>query len=202
MALRLEPAERAALADLLLALGPEAPTLCAGWQARHLAAHLVLRESKPLAAMGITLRPLRPLTEKTLRRLADGDFALLVERIRTGPPWWSPAGLPALREAVNGIEFFVHHEDVRRARPGWQPRPLPAAVEDELWRRLRRLAPLVARGAAATGRSRAVELRRTDTGDVIRTRRSQAAVTVVAGPPSELLLWIFGRRDHARVTTS
>src|SRR5690606_24047731 len=36
-------AERHALADLLMAVGPDAPTLCAGWTTAHLAAHLVVR---------------------------------------------------------------------------------------------------------------------------------------------------------------
>ena len=36
--------ERAQLAQALLDVAPDAPTLCEGWQARHLAAHIVLRE--------------------------------------------------------------------------------------------------------------------------------------------------------------
>ena len=47
--------EREALCDLLTDLGPEAPTLCAGWRTRDLAAHLVLRERRPDAAPGILL---------------------------------------------------------------------------------------------------------------------------------------------------
>ena len=45
--------ERQELCDLLLEVGPEAPTLCAGWTTRDLAAHLVVRESRPVAAVGI-----------------------------------------------------------------------------------------------------------------------------------------------------
>ncbi len=37
------PIERAALADLMAELGPDAPTLCEGWTTRDLAAHLVVR---------------------------------------------------------------------------------------------------------------------------------------------------------------
>jgi len=36
--------ERLELCDLLLELGPDAPTLCEGWTTADLAAHLVLRE--------------------------------------------------------------------------------------------------------------------------------------------------------------
>ena len=45
--------ERGRLCDLLLEVGPDAPTLCEGWTAADLAAHLVIRERKPLAAPGI-----------------------------------------------------------------------------------------------------------------------------------------------------
>jgi hypothetical protein len=39
--------ERLALAALLDQTGPDAPTLCAGWQTRDLAAHVMLRERRP-----------------------------------------------------------------------------------------------------------------------------------------------------------
>jgi uncharacterized protein (TIGR03083 family) len=39
-------AERAALCDLFDEVGPDAPTLCAGWTTRDLAAHLVIRERR------------------------------------------------------------------------------------------------------------------------------------------------------------
>ena len=32
------------------------------------------------------------------------------------PPRWSPMALPPLDRAVNTLEYFVHHEDIRRAR--------------------------------------------------------------------------------------
>ena len=44
---RFVQSERKALADLLAALGPDAPTLCTGWETRDLAAHIVLRERRP-----------------------------------------------------------------------------------------------------------------------------------------------------------
>lgn len=45
--------QRAALVELLHASGPQAPTLCDGWTAYDLAAHLYVRENDPLAAIGI-----------------------------------------------------------------------------------------------------------------------------------------------------
>ncbi|WP_461013210.1 maleylpyruvate isomerase N-terminal domain-containing protein, partial [Trueperella pyogenes] len=45
--------ERRRLADLLLAKGPDAPTLCEGWFTRDLAAHLWIREHRLDAAVGM-----------------------------------------------------------------------------------------------------------------------------------------------------
>src|SRR4029453_11831870 len=50
--------ERRELADLLLAVGPDAPPLCAGWTARDLAAHLVIRERRPDATVAGLIPPL------------------------------------------------------------------------------------------------------------------------------------------------
>ena len=48
--------ERAQLTDLFGEVGPDAPTLCEGWDTRDLAAHLHLRETSPLA-IGIVVKP-------------------------------------------------------------------------------------------------------------------------------------------------
>lgn len=48
--------ERHALCDLFMEVGPDAPTLCGEWTTRDLAAHLVVRESRPDAAAGILLK--------------------------------------------------------------------------------------------------------------------------------------------------
>ena len=50
--------ERADLCDLFDQVGPDAPTLCRGWDAHDLAAHLWIRENDPLGASGIVAKPL------------------------------------------------------------------------------------------------------------------------------------------------
>lgn len=112
-------AERLALADTLLAAGPDAPTLCDGWATRDLAAHLVLRERRPDAAAGILITAVQRHTKQVQDRLAAGDYAALVGKVRRPALWVRPAFAD---EAVNITEFLVHHEDVRRAAPGWTPR--------------------------------------------------------------------------------
>ena len=122
--------ERAELADLMDALGPDAPTLCEGWTTRDLAAHLAVREGRPDAAGGILGGPLAGYAASVQESYAERPWPDLVATVRTGPPLYSP-----MRWAdglANLFEFAVHHEDVRRATPplpdgspSWQPRELP-----------------------------------------------------------------------------
>ena len=44
---------RRTLCEVFDDVGPDAPTLCEGWATRDLAAHLVVRETRPDAAAGI-----------------------------------------------------------------------------------------------------------------------------------------------------
>src|SRR5262249_34737116 len=132
------------LADLLIHVGPDAPTLCEGWTARDLAAHLVVRANRPDAAAGIVVPRLAGHTRRVQDRVAARDWTGLVERVRRRP-WWAVLG----EEAVNRTEYFIHHEDVRRAQPGWQPRELTPEFERALWQRVRTLARLVLRRTPA-----------------------------------------------------
>jgi uncharacterized protein (TIGR03085 family) len=186
-------AERHALADLLMTLGPDAPTLCTGWTTAHLAAHLVVRESDLLGAAGIVLGPLahhtRAAMDDLLRRT---DYPTLVERVRSGPPRWSPARLDVVDREINTTEFFVHHEDVRRAQPTWQPRQLPDDLEEFLWRRLTRAGRFLFRRAAV-----GVLIVRPD-GTTVRVRGGEPTA-VLQGKPSELTLYGFGRKEVADV---
>ncbi|MCA2222656.1 TIGR03085 family metal-binding protein [Nonomuraea aurantiaca] len=184
--------ERAALCDLLDRLGPDAPTLCTGWNTSDLAAHLVLRERRPDAMGGIALKPLAGYTASVQEGLkAKHSYPELVDLVR------KPGGvygvLPFLDDAVNTLEFFVHHEDVRRAQPEWEPRELPADLEQILWKRV-----------AGGGR---LMLRRSPVGVVLH--RLGGGVTLggaqqgpkveVTGRAGELVLFCFGRQEHARV---
>ena len=179
--------ERLALADLAERLGPDAPTLCGDWTTRELLAHLIVRESSPLGAPGIVLSPLSGLTERETARVSAWDYPDLVARVRRPAPW-SPSRLAAFEGLVNRVEHFIHHEDIRRAAPGWQPRDLSKQDQDALWLPLRTLGPGLVRKAGVP-----VTLRRTDTGSRAVLRRGEGAV--VAGLPSELVLFCYGREQ-------
>jgi uncharacterized protein (TIGR03085 family) len=187
--------ERAALCDLLVALGPDAPTLCGDWTTRDLAAHLVARERRPDAALGIVIQPLAGHGEDVRRRLAAGDYAGLVAQVRAGPPWWSPLALAPVDRMANTVEFFVHHEDVRRGDEGWRPRTLDDPLEDDLWVVFRRSAKLLTR------RSPAGLVLRPDARPEIVAHRAEdgAAPVTVSGPLGELVLFAYGRQAHAAV---
>ena len=117
----LDARERAELCDLFVATGPDAPTLCEGWSTLDLAAHLVVREHDVRSGLAILGGDRFASLE---RKLMDGaraqGYERLIERLRGGPPL-VPWRLPGLRRMLNENEWFIHHEDVRRAN-GRPPR--------------------------------------------------------------------------------
>src|SRR5918995_2840020 len=125
-------AEREQLCELLLAVGPDAPTLCGDWTTRDLAAHLVVRERRPDGAIGILAKPLAGYGEKVRKHEAERDYDRIVDRVRRGPPLLSPMRPAPIERLVNTIEYFVHHEDVRRASGNWSGRQLDDELEQDL----------------------------------------------------------------------
>jgi uncharacterized protein (TIGR03085 family) len=188
---RYAQAERQALADFLLSVGPEAPTLNEGWSTRDLAAHLLIRDRRPDAAAGILLRPLQGYGERVRRAVAARPFSHLVDQLRRAP-WWSPVSNPLVDEAANTMEFFIHHEDVRRAQQGWQPRQLPASQQAALWRRIPALARRALRGFPGTLLIQSPGYGETSTGAGGEPLR-------LIGSPGELGLFLFGRQRVARI---
>ena len=188
--------ERAALAALLDETGPDGPTLCEGWQTRDLAAHLVLRERRPDAAAGVLGGPLAGHTARVQRQyLGRYSYPDLIALFRSGPPRLSAFAIPGADEAANTVEYFVHHEDVRRAADGWTERPVDDGLSDALWKRLKG-ARLYLR-SAPTG----VVLAREGQGklDLIVAKDASPSVTVT-GSPAELTMWSMGRVSAAHVT--
>jgi uncharacterized protein (TIGR03085 family) len=213
--------ERLALAALLEETGPDAPTLCSGWKTGDLVAHLVLRESRPDAAAGVMGGPLAGYTARAQERLKSRrSYAELIAAFRDGPPRFSPFALPKLDEAANTVEYFVHHEDVRRAVASWQPRELDPGLSEALWARLKggarffvRSAPVgveLARGSAPEGsapESSAAESSAAESsaagkpggGPYRVTAKRTAPLVTVTSTPAELTMWAFGRVGASNV---
>ena len=186
-------AERNALIEQLTSLGPTAPTMCEGWTTYDLAAHLVTRERSPQALAGLVVPPLHGLTAAAEERTRQTSYDELVALLRQGPPRWSPVAPPGpLYDVANLHEFYVHHEDVRRAQPGWQPRDLPE-LDGPLWQRL----PVF--GRASVRRATGLRFRLVTPGAQSMTLGRGSSEVVLRGTPRELFLWLLGRRTVARV---
>lgn len=186
-------AERAALCDLFLKVGPEAPTLCEGWATYDLAAHLVIRERKPLSGPGLVMGGAAArLTARILARAKQRhSYAELVALVRRGPP----AVLAPFDKAMNLTEFFVHHEDVRRGAGDNTPRigPEGTQIEDALWQMLHRGGKFMTRSVKEIG----IDLVRPD-GDVIHARPGVPSAKII-GPAGEIVLLLSGRSTAAQV---
>jgi uncharacterized protein (TIGR03085 family) len=172
--------ERAALCDTLEKFGPDAPTLCEGWLTLDLAAHLMAREARSDAAVGLVLGgPFAAHLQHVMDQYKQRGFDTLVAMLRTGPPWMHRTGPLAV---ANVNENFVHHEDVRRAN-GEGPRVLDDDLDANLWRVLRF-------GALSTPDGREL---------VVSTEGLPVTFT---GTTGELALFMAGRKGAADVTHS
>lgn len=187
--------ERVALCDLFEQVGPDQPTLCDGWTTYDLAVHLYVREADLLAGPGIMIPSLADTTERRMAQAkAKFSFAEVVGKVRNGPPTFSIYSFPGLGHNLNTTEYFIHHEDVRRAAEGFTVRELPAEQQQGLWRAVKVGGKTMTR-KAPTG----LVLRLPDgTESVARKPTEQGSVTVT-GEPAELMLFCFGRQAVAQV---
>ncbi len=186
--------ERALLCDLLDEVGPHHPTLCEGWTTHHLAAHLKLREGNPIDFV----RNILPGDQVIEEMVASQSFSDLVEKVRQGPTITSLSlfAIPRAGEAMNTLEFLIHHEDVRRGEGAWEPRELPTWVEDTIWGQVVKTAKL-----SLLRNPRELTLRRSDTGDEAKVSKGSGS-RLVTGRPLELALYVSGRKTASRVERS
>jgi len=182
--------ERESFANTLVSVGPDAPTLCAEWNARDLAAHVILRERRLDAAVGIAVPFLNNYTESVRQSYLGNEWLDLINQVRLGPPNWNPMGWTSLDNVVNLFEFFVHHEDVLRAAPNWEPRTLTTELSQALMARLHDSAWLLWRrarvGVILTDGSSSIVAKRPPKG---------AGIVTVSGSVSELVLRSYGRSE-------
>ena len=175
--------QRESLCDLMSELGPLAPTRCDGWNVGDLAAHLWIREHKPASLPGIGSKRFAELTGRIqVEALHLKGFPALVRELRR--PGWVMRPLDGI---VNAVEFFVHHEDVLRANGRTQH--LTDKDQAELLRT-----------AFRAQRAWGGQLILVPTvGEVIRYGRGNRPLRL-AGPPSELLLFLTGRDADIEIT--
>jgi uncharacterized protein (TIGR03085 family) len=137
-----------------------------------------------------------------IKRVQDGardtlTWDDLISKVRSGPP-------PVVRpfdQGMNTVEYFVHHEDLRRAQPAWGPRPLTPDDETILWSR----AAYLRTTALVSSRifhhpPPAARLEAPGKPPLLLTKSGTG--TVVQGPVGELVMWLNGRKKAARVETT
>ncbi|MGG2459126.1 maleylpyruvate isomerase family mycothiol-dependent enzyme [Streptomyces sp. RGM 3693] len=108
-------AERRELADLLDTLSPEqwdAPSLCAGWRVREVAAHMSLGFRYPFPKIAVELLKARGSLHRMTDRCARKDAAALAAALRDHAhhPWTPPVGgfAAALgHDVVHGLDLAV-----------------------------------------------------------------------------------------------
>lgn len=185
-------AERAAFCETLRSVSPDAPTLCDGWDAHTLAAHVWLRENDLGLMANTAVQRKAAVDQKLAETVATVPYTSLINLIDAGPTGITPFRIPGVDRAANLMEFYVHNEDVRRA--GTHPLP-PRVLSDELeaalWNTLGkakrmffRKAPFGVIVATGTGRSFAV---------------GKDFEATLVGRPSELLLYATGRTGVAQI---
>lgn len=190
--------ERRAFAATLEAAGPDAPTLAGSWTTADVGAHVVALDrlagvptfvGRALVGRGIRLNDVAGgLADRSIAAVRRKGWPWTLDQLRAPPP---PLLLRPSVAAVGLFEVFVHHEDVLRARDPAEQRATPpglAAVVPWLLRYHRR--PL-----------RGVRLR-AEVEDWQEVVVGDGPDVVVRGPLAEVVLWLAGRHDVARVEVS
>jgi uncharacterized protein (TIGR03085 family) len=192
--------ERAAFADTLEAVGPNAPTLCSPWTSGDVAAHVAsldrLAGVPTFVGRFVVGRFGLRLNEPAVRFPALASAAFRGAR-RRGLPWAvarlrrEPPRLllrPSVR-AIGLFEVWVHHEDVLRAN----------GRREETHQDLSPTLPSLLRYHRRLVRDVGLRLVAEDG----QAWRAGAGPQVeISGPVPELVLWLAGRTNVARVTIS
>ncbi len=181
--------ERERLAQLLLELGPDAPTLNDGWQTKDLAVHLLIRERKPLAAAGIVLPVAQSLLHREEQQQHARSYEDVVREWSAGPP----AFIAPINTAMNTAEHFIHHEDVRRGGGVVEPREFSREVDRQLMQLVKRFGRLVLRKSPIPIVLTPPTLPPVTVGGQAGVAERGDNVARVFGSPGELLLWVSGR---------
>lgn len=191
----LRDAQRDRLCDALEAAGPDAPTLCTGWTAADLAAHVWILDHDPIGWIGLGIGPLEGIHRARIARVRDRlSHAQVIERLREGD-----GSLACMRgDVLEGHrhalgEHYVHTQDVVRATgDGRDGAEDPSGeLSEALWRR----AAVAARALHLT--TPGLVLAHLD-GRTTRVLPGRERVRVT-GAPSEVLLWVHGRTAVADV---
>jgi uncharacterized protein (TIGR03085 family) len=102
--------------------------------------------------------------------------------------------LPGADRLMNTTEYFVHHEDVRRAQASYDVRTLPDEQQAGLWKAVRLASKSMTRKAPS-----GLVLRLPDGTTSVAKRPTELGSVTVTGEPGELVMFCFGRQQVADV---
>jgi uncharacterized protein (TIGR03083 family) len=184
-------AERAALADSLEAVGPQAQTACGDWTAFDLAAHVVAAERaagvlafcvRALAARGVQFSPRPEIADWVVRRQRRVGYHALIARLRER----SPRLLLVPRMVASSLfEVWMHHDDLTTANG------LAHAIPEHLAEAI----PWLVRYQAERLPTARLIVRTTDNHEWEFGPGTDPAVVLTA-PTADLVRWLAGRRPH------
>ncbi|HUG85482.1 MAG TPA: maleylpyruvate isomerase family mycothiol-dependent enzyme [Euzebya sp.] len=200
--------QRDILCDLLESLSDlqwQAETMCEGWDAGDMVAHLLVRERDIWGSAGAVVPPLSRLHGARMARRKARGRAVLIRQLRNGPPPWVTFGLFG---RIQVAEDYIHTEDIRRggatafdgdADLTPDDGTADGATDELLWQAIGRFALKTFAGFGADGvlamtdggRTRAYQLG----GAVPLPARDGQADVTVNGTAGELLLFTTGRRN-------
>ena len=184
--MNLAATQRQQLCDLLLDLGPLAPTECEGWRAQDLAAHLWVREHRADALPGIGLKRFAGRTDQVqAAALHRHGFQRLVGDLRRPGVLMRP-----LDGIVNVAELTIHHLDLARANG--RVVVFTDAEQKQLWRYASMFGRMTARGFGGRLMLEPTGLPQLAIGTGDRPVH-------LVGAPSELLFFLSGRTGAANV---
>jgi uncharacterized protein (TIGR03083 family) len=182
-------AERAALADSLEAVGPQAHTACGDWTSFDLAAHVVASDRgagvlaygiRTLAARGVSLPPHPRLVDLAIARQRRDGYGALVSQIRRPCPRLLRSTAVA---ASTLFELWMHHDDLTSANDLVHGAPAHLALA----------IPSLVRYQAKRLPAARLIVRTTDDYEW-RLGPDNAPPVVLSGSTEDVVRWLAGRR--------
>ena len=183
--------ERSAICQTLRQLGPDQPTLCQGWSTKDLLVHLIVRENRPDAAVGLFIPFLSSYTDSISKKYTEKSFEDLISIFENGPKSPSPFALPKVDELANTFEFLVHHEDILRAQNEYQPRKFTEEDAKFIWSRFTKSAVFFMR------KVKVGVVAKTDQGTYTLKRGND--VVTISGNIIDLVMFAFGRQNKTEI---
>ena len=129
---------------------------------------------------------LRKHAAQVTAEVAAQPWEKMIKTFRDGPPILSVSAIPIVGDRFNLAEFFIHHEDIRRAPEEWAPRDNSKELDDALWNPFKMMGRMMFRKSPV-----GVTLRSVGRDDIVV--KTGARGVILVGLPGEIVIHAFGR---------